>query len=36
VRADWGLTWNTPMNGGGLLVFTEIGIETELEAVRQP
>jgi len=35
-REDWGLTWNLPLNGGGLLVSTEIRIEIELEAVLQP
>ena len=35
-REDWGLTWNMPLNGGGLLVSTEIRIEIELEAVLQP
>jgi polyisoprenoid-binding protein YceI len=35
-REDWGLTWNLPLDGGGLLVSREIGIEIELEAVLQP
>jgi len=34
-RRDWGLTWNLPLNGGGLLVSEEIRIEIELEAVLQ-
>jgi polyisoprenoid-binding protein YceI len=34
-REDWGLTWNLPLDGGGLLVSREIRIEIELEAVRQ-
>jgi len=34
-REDWGLTWNMPLNGGGLLVSREIRIEIELEAVLQ-
>jgi len=32
-REDWGLTWNMPLDGGGLLVSKEIRIEIELEAV---
>ena len=32
-REDWGLTWNQPLDGGGLLVSREIRIEIELEAV---
>ena len=35
-REDWGLTWNQPLAGGGLLVSKEIRIEIELEAVLQP
>ncbi|HEY6278692.1 MAG TPA: YceI family protein [Streptosporangiaceae bacterium] len=35
-REDWGLTWNMPLDGGGLLVSREIRIEIELEAVLQP
>ena len=35
-REDWGLTWNLPLPGGGLLVSKEIRIEIELEAVLQP
>jgi polyisoprenoid-binding protein YceI len=35
-REDWDLTWNMPLNGGGLLVSTEIRIEIDLEAVLQP
>ena len=35
-REDWGLTWNMPLNGGGLLASREIRIEIELEAVLQP
>jgi polyisoprenoid-binding protein YceI len=33
-REDWGLTWNMPLDGGGLLVSKEIRIEAE--AVLQP
>ena len=32
-REDWDLTWNLPLDGGGLLVSKEIRIEIELEAV---
>jgi len=35
-REDWDLTWNMPLDGGGLLVSKEIRIEIELEAVLQP
>ena len=34
-REDWGLTWNLPLDGGGLVVSKEIRIELELEAVLQ-
>jgi hypothetical protein len=33
---DWGLTWNLPLPGGGLLVSKEIRLEIGLEAVLQP
>jgi polyisoprenoid-binding protein YceI len=35
-REDWGLTWNMPPEGGGLLVGKGIRIEADLEAVLQP
>lgn len=35
-REDWGLTWNLPLDGGGLLVSKDIRIEIEAEAVLQP
>jgi len=35
-REDWGLSWNLPLDGGGLLVSKEIRIEIELEAVLEP
>jgi polyisoprenoid-binding protein YceI len=35
-REDWGLTWNLPLDGGGLVVSREIRIEIEFEAVFQP
>jgi polyisoprenoid-binding protein YceI len=31
-REDWGLTWNMPLDNGGLLVSKEIRIEIEAEA----
>jgi len=34
-REDWGLTWNMPLDGGGLLVSKEIRIEIDREAVLQ-
>ena len=34
-REDWGITWNVPLAGGGLLVSKEIRLEVEGEAVRQ-
>jgi polyisoprenoid-binding protein YceI len=34
-REDWGLTWNLPLAGGGLVVSAEIRIEIDLEAVLQ-
>ena len=33
-REDWGITWNMPLAGGGLLVSKEIRVEVELETVR--
>jgi len=35
-REDWGLTWNMPLDGGGLVVSKEIRIEIDLEAVLEP
>ena len=32
-REDWGLTWNMPLDNGGLLVSKEIRIEIEMEAM---
>jgi len=34
-REAWGLTWNLPLDGGGLVVSNQIRIEIELEAVLQ-
>jgi polyisoprenoid-binding protein YceI len=35
-REDWDLTWNMPLEGGGLLVSREIRIEISTETVLQP
>jgi len=35
-REDWGLTWNMPLDGSGLLVSKDIRIEIEAEAVLEP
>ena len=31
VRADWGLTWNVPLGGGGLLVGEKVKLEIDGE-----
>jgi polyisoprenoid-binding protein YceI len=33
-RRDWGLSWNVPLDAGGLLVSEKITIELDLAAVR--
>jgi polyisoprenoid-binding protein YceI len=33
-REDWGLTWNAPLEAGGLLVSKEITIELEVQAAK--
>ncbi len=33
-REDWGLTWNAPLETGGLLVSKEITIELEVQAAK--
>ncbi len=33
-RKDWGLEWNVPLDGGGLLVSDKIKITLEVEAVK--
>jgi len=33
-RSDWGLTWNTPTDSGGLMVSDEIAISCEVELTR--
>ena len=35
-REDWGVTWNMPLETGGLLVSKEIRIELDLEATHDP
>lgn len=34
-REEWGVSWNMPLEAGGLLVSKEIRIEIELEATRE-
>lgn len=34
-RKDWGLTWNVPLETGGVLVGEEVTIAIELEIVKQ-
>jgi polyisoprenoid-binding protein YceI len=34
-RKDWGLTWNAPLEGGGLLVSDQVKIVLEIEADQQ-
>ncbi len=33
-RKDWGLEWNVPLDGGGLLVSEKVKITLEVEAVK--
>jgi polyisoprenoid-binding protein YceI len=33
-REDWGIVWNKPLDGGGLLVGKRIQIEIEVQALR--
>ena len=35
-RDDWGMTWNVPLEGGGLLVSKSIQLEIEAQAVLEP
>ena len=35
-REDWGLTWNAPLETGGILVGKDIKIELDIELVKQP
>jgi polyisoprenoid-binding protein YceI len=34
-REDWGLTWNMPLDAGGLLVSKEITLELEVELIHE-
>jgi polyisoprenoid-binding protein YceI/rhodanese-related sulfurtransferase len=34
-REDWGLTWNMPLDSGGLLVSKQIDLEFHVELIRQ-
>lgn len=34
-REDWGLTWNMPLETGGLLVSREIDLDLHVELIRQ-
>lgn len=34
-RSDWGLTWNTPLDSGGVMVSDEVQIACELELVNK-
>jgi polyisoprenoid-binding protein YceI len=33
-RSDWGLTWNTPLDTGGVLVSDRIQVEFDVSAIR--
>lgn len=33
-RSDWGLTWNTPLDTGGVLVSDKVQIEFDVSAIR--
>lgn len=35
-REDWGLTWNQPLAGGGVLVGKKVRIELEIQAAQAP
>jgi polyisoprenoid-binding protein YceI len=35
-RSDWGLTWNTPLDTGGVLVSDRIQVEFDVSAIRVP
>ena len=34
-REDWGLTWNAPIEAGGVLVSKDVNIEIDLSAIEQ-
>ncbi len=33
-RKDWGLTWNAPLDAGGVLVSEKVTLEFEVSAIR--
>jgi polyisoprenoid-binding protein YceI len=35
-REDWNMTWNVPLEGGGVLVSKSVQLEIEAQAVLQP
>jgi polyisoprenoid-binding protein YceI len=35
-RKDWGLTWNAPLEAGGVLVSDEVKIQADVQFVKQP
>ncbi|WP_208029429.1 YceI family protein [Rhabdothermincola sediminis] len=35
-RKDWGLTWNTVLEAGGVLVSEKVDLEVEVSAIRLP
>jgi len=34
-RADWGLTWNAPLEAGGFLLSKSVRLEIEAELIRK-
>ncbi|WP_370646083.1 YceI family protein [Brachybacterium sp. ACRRE] len=34
-RRDWGVTWNTPLDSGGLLISDRISLEFEMSLIKQ-
>jgi hypothetical protein len=34
-RKDWGLNWNTLLESGGVLVGEEVGIECEIQLIKE-
>lgn len=35
-RKDWGVSWNAPLEAGGLLVSEKVTLEIDVSAVKQP
>ena len=35
-RKDWGLTWNVPLETGGVLVGDDVTVNIEIELIKQP